>query len=148
MTREKVMAEHHGGVVADHPHPVSAVGVTSGTLTTPRGPITWTAAENGTVHAEGGGQQLTSTGRSETNGSWHQHQVVARDHGAVYLTIDSVVDATSRKVAVTLQAGTSHLTLAVSGIDARVTSGTAHVSGAVRGSAVHWTGRVDLTSNP
>jgi hypothetical protein len=120
----------------------------SGTFTTPQGPITWTQASDGTINAEGGGQKFTSSGQNESDGSWQKHADYARTGQAPYLTMEWVGKEAEHQVEFTLSAGSSHLTLTVSNIDARVTSGTATLSGTWIGAAVNWTGHVDLTSNP
>lgn len=62
--------------------------------------------------------------------------------------MESVGKVAERKVEFTLSAGSSRLTLMVVDINARVTSGTAILSGAWNGAVVDWTGPADLTSNP
>ena len=120
----------------------------SGTLTTSQGPITWTQSSDGTIAAEGGGQTLTASGQAGSDGSWQKHAAYARTGAAPYLTMESVGDVAGRKVAFTLGAGSSQLTLTVATIDARATSGTATLSGSWNGAAVNWTSPVNLNSNP
>lgn len=141
--------EAHPGI--GHPIPVVAVdggNSRSGTLATPKGPITWTQSSDGTIHAEGGGQKLTVTGNTKTDGSWRSRAVYARASGTAYLTMDSVGEAAEHNVALTFSAGSYQLTLTVADIDARVTFGSATLSGVWNGAAVRWTGHADLTSNP
>jgi hypothetical protein len=120
----------------------------SGTLMTPQGPITWTRTSEGSIVAEGGGQKLTASGHNESDGSWQQRVVYARTGKSPYLTIESVGNVAEHTIEVTFSDGSSRLTLQVANIDALVTSGTATLSGTFKGAAVHWTGHVDLTSNP
>jgi hypothetical protein len=121
---------------------------TSGTLQTPAGPITWTREAGGSLNAEGGGQQFTLTGTDDSDGSWQRNAAFSTAGAAPYLTIDAVTQNAQRSVATTVTAGQSQLTLTITGINAAVTSGTATVSGTLNGSAVNWTGPVDLTANP
>jgi uncharacterized membrane protein YgcG len=133
--------------VVTRPPPVGILGK-SGTLTTPRGPITWTQSSDGSIEAEGGGQKVTASGHDESDGSWQKHAEYAETGEASYLTMKSVGEVAEHKVEFTLSSGASRLTLMVADIDARVTSGTAILSGTWNGAAVHWTGHADLTSNP
>jgi hypothetical protein len=119
-----------------------------GHVNTPQGPITWTMSSDGALSAQGGGQTLASSSRSETDGSWQWHESFSRSGEAPYLTIESNGDAGARKVELTVRAGSSVVTLTVTNIDPGVRSGTATVSGSVAGSAVSGGGPVDLTSNP
>jgi hypothetical protein len=139
-------AQPTGPIVA--PRPPVAIFENHGTLTTPNGPINWTMSSNGTLEAEGGGQKVTATGNNASDGSFQKHADYARTGQPPYLTMDLDCEAAERKAQFRLIAGSSQLTLAVSNIDARVTSGTATLSGTWHGAPVHWTGPADLTSNP
>jgi hypothetical protein len=120
----------------------------SGTLETSAGPITWTREKDGTLNAEGGGQNLTVTGTGESDGSWQSHSVFSRGGADPYLTMHAAIKNTERSAGTTLEAGQSRLTLAIPHIGFTLTTETATVSGTLAGSAVNWTGPVDLTSNP
>ena len=145
------MGVKHGPGIVGRGGGASAGGikvVKDGTLETSGGPITWTLAANGTLNAEGGGQKLTITGTDESDGSWQRHSVFSRVGADPYLTIHAAIANAARSAGTTLEAGQSQLTLAITHIDAAVTSGTATVSGTLAGAAVNGTGPVDLTSNP
>jgi hypothetical protein len=129
-------------------NPTGVAAQKSGTVTAPSGPITWTASPSGTVNASGGGQQLNSTGTNASDGSSTRDTECSLVGQSPYLTIDYSLDNTQRQAQVTLKSATSQLSLAVSNVNAMVTSGTATVSGSMQGSAVNWQGPVDLTSNP
>lgn len=120
----------------------------SGTITTTKGQITWTLAPDGTAHAESGGQELDSTGTGASDGSATQNTEYSLTGKPPYLTIDYTLDKANRQAQVTLKSDASQLSLAITNINATVTSGTATVSGSLRGSAVNWQATVDLTSNP
>jgi hypothetical protein len=148
-----VVSVHGGGVVAGNLNSGSSTAVEgggsqSGTLMTPHGSITWTRASDGSLAAEGGGQKLAANGHDESDGSWQKHATYARTSKAPYLSMESVGKVAEHNVEFTLSAGSSRLTLTVANIDVLVTSGTATLSGTWKGVAVHWTGHVDLTSNP
>ncbi len=130
------------------PPPV-APSTKSGTITTPQGLITWTRSSDGSIEAEGSGQKLTSGGETLSDGSWQKHAHYAQTGQAVpYLTMEFVGEVAKRTVDFTLTAGSSSLTLKVQVIDAGATSGNATLSGTWNGTAVHWSGHVDLTANP
>ncbi len=122
-------------------------GQKKGTLTTPQGPINWAQSSDGTIQAEGGGQTVTVSGQFQSDGSWHTHAVYAQTGKAAYLTMDSSGEEAQHQVALTFSAGSSQLTLTVTGINALVTSGSATLSGTWNGAAIHWTGSADLSSN-
>jgi hypothetical protein len=118
------------------------------TLSTPQGSINWSQSSDGSIQAEGGGQKVVVTRHDQSNGSWQSHADYSLTGSAPYLSMDLLCDIPDRKVQFTLTAGSSHLTLTVTGIDALVKSGTATLSGTWNGAAVNWTGHADLTSNP
>lgn len=122
--------------------------VRNSTLTTPLGPINWNQSSDGTIRAQGGGQTLTITHQNGSDGSWQSHSYYARTGSPSYLTMDLICDVAGHTVEFTIKAGSSQLTLAIAGIDAQATSGTATLSGTWNGAAVHWTGHADLTTNP
>jgi hypothetical protein len=142
----------------------------SGTVATPEGPISWSLQPDGTLSADGGGQQLRSTVSKQTDGALHGRLTFSQANQNPYLTIQSVVDEAHRAAAITVGSGQSTLTLTISDIDPSGSSATATVSGslaaasespaAAKSSAssqsqappvaqtVEWTGHVDLTANP
>ena len=129
------------------PQQVVAAGTTNGSMDTAAGPIVW-STDNGMLTATGGGMRYTATSATDPDGTEHDRAVFAGTFGVTYLTIESAVRNADRSVSVTLQAGDGELTVAVTGIDARMTAGTATVTGTYAAAPVAWTGPVDLTSNP
>jgi hypothetical protein len=122
--------------------------VNSGIINTPKGKFTWTVASDGTVHAEGNGQELKATGTDASDGSSTSHTEYSLVGQSPYLTIDFAANNPNRQVEVTLRSRKSQLRLAIANIDASGKSGTATVSGTLGQSRVNWKGPVDLTSNP
>ena len=129
------------------PPQVVAAAPTDGTIATPAGPIVW-SKDNGMLTATGGGMVYTATTAIDQDGTERDRAIFSGTFGVTYLTIESAVRNADRSVSVTLLAGDGELTVAVTGIDARVTAGTATVTGTYAATPVAWTGPVDLTSNP
>ena len=77
------------------------------------------------------------------------HEVsFSRSGSKPYLTVTSTVDDANRRVSLAMANDQSHLLLAISAIDLAVSTGTATVTGSYAGSAVNWSGTVDLNSTP
>jgi hypothetical protein len=97
------MAVEHklDGAIAAEATKIRAEGdsETGGTIDTPSGPISWTRHADGSVTAEGGGQQLTATGTESSDGSWQRRSVFSRVGQQPYLTIECALDNPSRSVA-------------------------------------------------
>lgn len=144
-----------------------AVPAQNGTINTSAGPISWSRAVDGTVTASGNGQQLTMTGSQANDGSSQNSLVFSRSGQSPYLTMQAVVQQTQNTATLTVTAGQSHLTLALTGFNRSYSSATAKVTGSLAGSAatvgapiarrvgpgtiaqnINWTGTVDLTKNP
>jgi uncharacterized membrane protein YgcG len=130
------------------PAATTAAPPTKGTITTAQGPITWEKAADGSITAVGNGQQFTSHGHVNSDGSTAWQANYAKTGQTSYLAFGLTGDPTKRTVQVLVTGGSSKLTLAVSGIDAAGTSGMAILSGIVNGAAVKWSGQVNLSSNP
>jgi hypothetical protein len=145
----------------------------SGTIATSAGPIVWSRSSDGTVNANGAGQQLTITVGQATDGSSQSKLVFSRVGQNPYLTVQTVAKESQNAGTLTVNAGQSHLTLALAEIDRTSSSATATVSGSILANAaaapsaapgkkavigngspgtvaqaINWTGRVDLTKNP
>jgi hypothetical protein len=116
--------------------------------TPPTEVISWSVGSDGTLLAQCSGQQLSMKATQQSDGSVQRQLVFSRSGQAPYLTITSVVQDAQRNVSLTLAAGSSQLTLAITGIDRNVTSGSATVSGSFNGTAVNWSGSVNLSANP
>jgi hypothetical protein len=126
----------------------SGPAVSSGTVSTSAGPLTWSFASPNVLNAQGGGQQLTITVSQGSGGASQSELVFCEAGQPPYLTISGAVKNAQRSFSIMVSAGQSQLTLAVTGIDASVSAGTAEVSGSWQGSSVSWTGPVNLAANP
>lgn len=152
LQRTRCLGEREGGTAEPSPMSNDAVGKlgpeTNGRVETPSGPVVWTRGAPGALNAEGGGQQLTIAEVDDSDVSWQSNVAFSKVGAAAYLTIQASTRNSQRSTTTTLTAGQSRLTLAITQINAAVTSGTGTVSGTLNGRAVNWTGTVDLTSNP
>jgi hypothetical protein len=142
--------EHEAGLLGRIPSTTLSDNLrsSSGTVSTSAGPLTWSFASPEVLNAQVGGQQLTIT-VSQVPGGASQSELVFSELGQPpYLTLQGVVDEAQRAFSMMASAGQSHLTLAVTRIDASVSAGTATVSGSWAGSPVSWTGPINLAANP
>lgn len=133
---------HVGATFSDQAHE------RSGTISTARGPIVWGLDPAGVLTASGDGQQYADKPLASTGGVVSHEVSISRSGSKPYLTVTSTVDDANRRVSLAMANDQSHLLLSITAIDLAVSTGTATVTGSYAGSAVNWSGTVDLNSTP